>query len=326
MIPSASSSCDALRVMTKARGVICLLGTLTLLGAGATAIALFAAASSVRWDVPSAAALVEACQSFALPRLTALSIITLVLGSGAFAVIALAGRSVLRQVRASRHFLATLKIIGPARFAAPRTLVFADEAPQAFCAGLLRPRIYVSTGAVAALAEDELQAVLAHERHHARCRDPLRLLIARTARDALFFLPGMRQLAERYAALAELAADRAAVHASGGQRRPLAAALLAFDAATSPAVVGIAPERVDSLLGDRPVWQLPLALIASAVVVLTAISVVAVRVADASAHAALNMPLLLASACMLAMATVPLALGAVALLSSKRALRQRAAR
>ena len=303
---------------------MCLLGTLTLLGAGATAIALFAAASSVRWNGPSAAALIEACQSFALPELTALSILTLVLGSGAFAVIALAIRSVLRQARASRRFLATLQIIG-ARSGLPRTFVFADQAPQAFCAGLLRPRIYVSTGAIAALADDELQAVLAHERHHARCRDPLRLLIARTARDALFFLPGMRQLADRYAALAELAADRAAVRANGGERRSLAAALLAFDGANSAAVVGIAPERVDSLLGDSPAWELPLALIASALVVLTAISVVAVRVADASAHTTLNMPLLLASACMLAMATVPLALGAAALLSSRRALRPRSA-
>ena len=312
--------------MTKARAVICLLGTLALLGAGVTAVALFAAAKSVRWELPSVAAVVEACQSFALPQLTAISVVALVLGSGAFAVFALAGRSVLRQVRASRRFLATLQITGAARSAAPRRFVFADEAPKAFCAGLLQPRVYVSTGAIAALADDELQAVLAHERHHARCRDPLRLLVARTASDALFFLPGMRQLADRYAALAELAADGAAVHATGGERRPLAAALLAFEAATSPTVVGIAPERVDSLLGDRPAWQLPLTLIASALVVLTAVTVVAMRVAEASAHTALDMPLLLANACMLAMGTLPLALGAATLLTSKRALRQRAAR
>lgn len=312
--------------MTKARAVICLLSALALLGAGVTAVALFAAATSVQWELPSAAALAEACQSFALPQLTALSVMTLVLGSGAFAVLALAARSTLRQARASRRFLATLQITGPARSDPSPTFVFADEAPQAFCAGLLRPRIYVSTGAIAALADDELQAVLAHERHHARCRDPLRLLVARTASDALFFLPGMRQLADRYAALAELAADRAAVGANAGERRPLAAALLAFDAATSPAVVAIAPERVDSLLGDTPAWQLPLALIASALVVLTAITVVAVRLAEASTHTALNLPLLLANACMLAMTTLPLAIGAAALLSAKRALRQRTAR
>lgn len=320
------NSCDASRIVTKARGVICLLGALALLGAAVTAVALFVAATSVHWELPSAAALVAACQSFALSQLTAISVVTLVLGSGAFAVVALAGRSVLRQVRASRRFLARLQITGPVRSGLPKTFVFADEAPHAFCAGLLRPRIYVSTGAIAALADDELQAVLAHERHHARCRDPLRLLIARTASDALFFLPGMRRLADRYAALAELAADRAAVRAGGGEPRSLAAALLAFDAATSPAVVAIAPERVDSLLGNRPAWQLPLALIASALVVLTAITVVAVRVADASAHTALDLPLLLANACMLAMAILPLALGAATLLSSRRALRQRTPR
>lgn len=312
--------------MPKARGVICLLSTLALLGAGVTAVALFAAATSVQWELPSAAGIIEACRRFALPDLTALSVLTLALGSGAFAVLALAGRSVSRQLRASRRFPATLQITGPARSGRPRTLVFADEAPKAFCAGLLRPRIYVSTGAIAALADDELQAVLAHERHHARCRDPLRLLAARTAGDALFFLPAVRRLADRYAALAELAADRAAVDAGGGGRRSLAAALLAFDTATSPAVVGIAPERVDSLLGDGPAWQLPLALMASALVVLTAIAVVAARVAEASAHTALDLPLLLADACMLAMATLPLALGAATLLSARRALRDRPAR
>ncbi|MDQ3723827.1 MAG: hypothetical protein M3376_12380, partial [Actinomycetota bacterium] len=114
--------------------------------------------------------------------------------------------------------------------------------------------------------------------------------------------------------------------ATGGDRRSLAAAMLAFDAATSPAVVGIAPERVDSLLGDTPAWELPLALIACAFVALMAITAVAVRVAEASEHTALNMPLFLANACMLAMATLPLALGAATLVSSMRALRRRPVR
>jgi len=39
--------------------------------------------------------------------------------------------------------------------------VFRAPGSQAFCAGLLRPRIYVSTGALRALGSDELGAVLA---------------------------------------------------------------------------------------------------------------------------------------------------------------------
>lgn len=307
--------------MTKARGVFGLYALLAGLGASVTGLALFAATANVRWDWPSLAALIAACRSFALPDATATSVMALVLGSGAFAVLALAARSAVRQLAASRRYLESLNVVGPTPCETPRTFVYRDDTPQAFCAGLLRPRIFVSSAAMHALTRDELEAVLAHERHHARCRDPLRLLFARTVSDALFFLPGMREIASRYAALAEVAADGAAVRANGGSRQTLAAALLTFESAASPAVVGIAPERVDSLLGDRPAWELPLALIASALVILTAVGVVAVRVAEASAHTQLNLPLFLANACMLAMAVVPLVVGATALLRSVRLLR-----
>ena len=307
--------------MTKARGVFWLYALLAGLGASVTGVALFAAAANVRWEWPSLAALIAACRSFVLPDATATSVVALVLGSGAFAVLALAARSAVRQLIASRRYLQSLDVLGPAHLATPRTFIYRDDAPQAFCAGFLRPRVFVSTATLSALAYDELEAVLAHEAHHARCRDPLRLFFARTASDALFFLPGMREIASRYAALAEVAADGAAVRANGGSRQTLAAALLTFESAASPAVVGIAPERVDSLLGDRPAWELPLALIGSALLILTAVGVVAMRVAEASAHAQLNLPLFLANGCMLAMAVIPLVLGATALLRSGRLLR-----
>ncbi|MDP9376961.1 MAG: M56 family metallopeptidase [Actinomycetota bacterium] len=296
---------------------------IALLGTGVTALAFVAAAANVSLGIPSVDALIAACRRLALPEVTVTSVAGLILGSGAFAVVLLAVRSALRQIRDTRRFVASLHVIGPARVGPPRTYVFADDAPNAFCAGLLRPRIFVSTGTLETLRRDELDAVLAHEAHHARSRDPLRLLLARTARDGLFFLPGMHDLAERYAALAEVAADGAAVRASGGDRGSLAAALLAFDSATSSAVVGIAPERVDTLLGERPTWQLPLALLATALVVLTSVGIVAMRVADASAHSALNLPLFLASLCMLAMAVVPLLIGAMALLGTSRVARLR---
>ncbi len=140
----------------------------------------------------------------------------------------------------------------------------------------------------------------------------------------MFFLPGMRRIAERYAALAEVAADGAAVRANRGDCRSLAAALLVFESAPSPAVVGIAPERVDNLLGDRLAWELPLALIASGLVTLIAVAVVAVRVSEAAAHSRLELPLALAGACMAAMAVVPLTLGAATLLGTRRLFRKTA--
>src|SRR5207237_9218309 len=89
-------------------------------------------------------------------------------------------------------------------------VVIADEQPRAFCAGLLRPRVYVSSGAVALLDEAALRAVLAHERHHARRWDPLRLAIARVIARALFFVPGLAELVRRQRAIAEVRADERA--------------------------------------------------------------------------------------------------------------------
>ena len=131
--------------------------------------------------------------------------------------------------------------------------------PLAFCAGLLHPRVYVSTGAVQRLSEDELAAVVEHEAHHARRRDPLRILIARAIGEAY----ALTALPRREQALAELAADAAAVRRRGAA--PLAAALLAFDAAA------IAPERVDRLVGTPPNDEVPRALVAGAGLVIVAL-------------------------------------------------------
>ncbi len=279
--------------MTDARRIYRLQIAVGLLGAATTLLALVVALSAVSLHVPSAEALARACGTLVLPQMTAASVVVLALGSLAFAVLALAARSALRQLRASRRTLAGLRIVGPAPVGPPRTLLFAAPAPQAFCTGLWRPCLYLSDATLTALTPAELDAVLAHENHHLRHRDPLRIFFARMLSDALFFLPVLRRLSERYAAMAELAADAAAVRRTNDPA-PLASALVAFEDSLGPAVVGIAPERVDQLLGARPRWELPLALLAWATVVILALVAVAVRAEQATAHAAISLPLVAA--------------------------------
>jgi hypothetical protein len=311
--------------MASARRLYRLQVGLGALGLAATALALAVALSRVRFDRPSVEAVGDACRQMGLTDLSLPSVLVLLLGSLSVAVIALATRSAISQQRSRRRFLRGLSVIGRAGVGGYETLIVDDRRPQAFCTGLLRPRIYVSRGTLDLLDDAELRAVVAHEAHHARRRDPLRIVIARALGDALFFLPVLRQLADRYTALAELAADDAAVRHSG-RPQPLAAALLAFDEAPDTAVVGIAPERVDHLLGHRARWQLPVALLAGGAVTVAGLLVVVLRTADATGHASLGMPLLLAQACMIAMAMFPVLAGATMLLGSKRALGQRAAR
>ena len=144
--------------------------------------------------------------------------------------------------------------------------VIADDRPCAFCHGLLRPRIYVSTGTLAGLRRAELEAVLAHERHHAQRRDPLRLALARVLGEALFFLPALPPLLERYAVAAELAADEAALR-DGQAVSSLAGALLTFDEHGA----AVDPDRVDGLVGEHPPVGVPTASILSTAAIIIAV-------------------------------------------------------
>jgi Zn-dependent protease with chaperone function len=135
-------------------------------------------------------------------------------GAGAIAiglldavVIARAAASVARQLRAQRRFARDLPLVGAATVHGHDVRVFTSAALEAFCAGLLRPAVYVSTATLREVGSAELRAILAHEAHHRARRDPFRLLVARALADAFRPLPPFAALAERQAALADLAAD-----------------------------------------------------------------------------------------------------------------------
>jgi Peptidase family M48 len=182
----------------------------------------------------------------------------LLLGLAAFDLVAL-GRAAVSAGRVSaahRRAAAALPVGEWRSLHGQRVCVVPSTHAAAFCVGLLRPRIVVTTAAVQRLDPEALRAVVTHESRHAARRDPLRLLAARAVGDA--FAPA---LGRREQALSELAADAACVRTMGGA--PLAAALLAFhdDAA------GIAPERVDRLAGRAPLADVPRTLVIGAGVV-----------------------------------------------------------
>ena len=125
------------------------------------------------------------------------------------------------------------------------------RSPVAFCAGALRPIVFVSEGAVAALSEPELLAVLYHEADHARRHEPARRAARNAAAEVLAFLPIVGWWSERQAARSELSADELAERMVG--RSALAGALLLMTAPAVPlaAFVGHAELRARRLLGMR---------------------------------------------------------------------------
>jgi beta-lactamase regulating signal transducer with metallopeptidase domain len=134
-------------------------------------------------------------------------------------------------------------------------VVAVDEA-FAVTYGLIRPRVLLSTGLVAALDRSELTAVLVHERYHLRRRDPLRLLASRLLAGYGWFLPLLRWWAHRLALRRELAADRAATARTGVAA--VAGALLKLADAPVPVAVaavnptGNLPDRIAQLEGQPP--------------------------------------------------------------------------
>lgn len=125
--------------------------------------------------------------------------------------LAIAGLRVTSAVREGRH---TARLLAEGASRARGATVIAERGSHAFVVGLLRPRVYVTQELLERTADDELEAVLAHEAGHARRRDPLRRVLARLA--LAFHLPGAGARLEDELALAhELAADEHAASAVG---------------------------------------------------------------------------------------------------------------
>lgn len=139
--------------------------------------------------------------------------------------------------------------------------VIDSREPLAFCYGLLRPRICLSTALIDRLDETELHAVVCHERHHQATFAPLRLFAADLVSKTLFFIPVMRELRDLMALDIELRADRYAVEQVG--RPALASALyrlLSSPLTVEPQGVGIVGisathARIAHLLGDQAIIQ-----------------------------------------------------------------------
>lgn len=204
---------------------------------------------------------------------TAPLVLSLALGFGA------AARMLIRTERMLRRMRARLLPPGPLLHAAAEALhlhgrlhMLADSRAQAWCYGLLHPRIVVTTGLLNALTPREVEAVLRHERHHMQRRDPLRAVL-HAAWDAACWwdrAPGAAHMQH------ELAADRAVIAA--GQRGALASALLKLlvqndelPPGTAISGLSVTEARIDQLLQSEggaptadarhPRWPLVVAFI-----------------------------------------------------------------
>ncbi|MBI5598614.1 MAG: M48 family metalloprotease [Deltaproteobacteria bacterium] len=133
----------------------------------------------------------------------------------------------------------------------------------AFTHGLLRPRIYISTGLINGLSREELKGVLLHEIHHRIHRDPLRFFLFAFVKDLFFYIPAAGWFEGEFRAAKENAADEFAVSRTRdrlGLASALLKVLLPHEGGTMPATAsikggGTVEERIEGLIegkGKRP--------------------------------------------------------------------------
>ena len=85
-----------------------------------------------------------------------------------------------------------------------------DLVKLSFTAGLTKPRIYLSSGLIKSLNQDELKAVIYHEMAHCQKRDPLRKFFVNFLTDSLFFLPIIKFFKNYIVSIQERNADNKA--------------------------------------------------------------------------------------------------------------------
>lgn len=87
-------------------------------------------------------------------------------------------RNALSKLKQSQDLTVAVRALCAERPAmagvADSVVVFEDEAPKFFATGFLRPRIWLSSGALSTLAPEALLGAIAHEYAHVRSRDPAR--------------------------------------------------------------------------------------------------------------------------------------------------------
>lgn len=281
---------------------LCLLGTVSLLFS-----ALSLATSLLGGVLPWTPA--EACCSTAVAGSSLgwilLGTITVVSAVTLFRIVG----STWKHLRASSSALSLSRVSTEETRFGVKCLVLEDDRALAFCAGLLRPRVFVSRGLIAELPDVQLRAILAHEDHHRLRRDPLRHAVRLVLVDGFFLLPVLRDFGSKCVERSEIAADRAAASRNPEGVHSLAKALLAIHNREGKSTgIDISRERLDGLAGQHAVWKPDRAAVFTTLAALFALLAGPVAAAELVTQSQVGVEALGLHVCLVALIVVPLTL------------------
>ena len=147
----------------------------------------------------------------------------------AFELLGVLVLSWVRTTRTRGRHRALLELVVQPSAGIPDTRLLEHPAPVAFCIPGARPLLVLSSGIVAELDDDQLAAVVAHERAHLREHHHLLLLPFVAWQAALPVLPAAERAHAAVRELVEMRADDVALTSlpGPGSRRTLARAIVA---------------------------------------------------------------------------------------------------
>ncbi len=96
-----------------------------------------------------------------------------------------------------------------------RTYIVQSSKTFAFCFGIIKPNIYLSSTLVKQMTKRELEAIVLHEKYHIEHRDSSIMLIANTLSFLFPFFPILNEYTRSYKIQREIAADRQAIKTMG---------------------------------------------------------------------------------------------------------------
>ncbi|QYR19548.1 M56 family metallopeptidase [Paenibacillus sp. sptzw28] len=94
-------------------------------------------------------------------------------------------------------------------------MIITHPMPIAVTMGLLRPRVVISTGLLNLMEEDEIEAVIEHEKYHLRHRDPLQMFLLSMLSVSMWYIPIFKWLSVKYNLIIEVMADKHAISKVG---------------------------------------------------------------------------------------------------------------
>src|SRR5581483_2415787 len=144
-------------------------------------------------------------------------------------------RKLIKKSRTNPSFAALLEKLQ----LTDRTYFIDSEKQFAFCLGIRKPKIYISTALVSLLNIQEVEAVLRHERYHLENRDTLTMIVASIGESLLPFFPLISDFLHNYRIEREIKADKEAIQGLGDEK-PLIAVLKKLLGTPSVAMVSVA--------------------------------------------------------------------------------------